>query len=664
MKQNYHFKSLPAVKLSGIFLACLSLFLFVQTANAQLSGWKYRDAIRVSENAGIQNLNYQVLLTINTASLIGANKMNANGDDIRFSKDCAGSVLLNYFIDAATINTSATKIWVMLDTLQASGQYSLNMWYGNSTATAASSFNNTFPVSTQLIVSTGTVTLTGTNTYSWFEVASGAGLIITPGSPLVINSRVIKINGSILGNGSGYLGGQTSQNGSGPGPGLAGSLLETTSGGGGAYGGNGGQGNVAAGTNGDGGVAYGNTTTIDMGSGGGGPAGVGAGATDGNGGGALTLNAREVIITGSINLNGNNGTNDNMVGFSGGGGAGGGLLLRAYNTVLTGTITAIGGNGGGVTGDNAGGGGGGGGRVNLYSEISFTPGTYNVAGGLQGVTTNTNNPPADPGMPGVVATGTYAANEPTYTVYPHVVLSSSTFPICQGSNASFTASGGFNPYNFYVNGDSVQFSTSNTYATNNLNNNDTILVLAGDVNGCLDTSNMIMATVNALPTATVTPAMAICVGNSVPLSAGGGVSYNWAPSTGLSSTSGPNVTASPTVTTTYTVMVTDNNSCQDWDTVTVTVNICTGIATTHATQINLYPNPAHQVLIIDVTSGSAEKASVTIENMLGEIVIKPENSTNGGSFKMEISLSSLPGGVYFVRLNSIDGTKMVRFIKN
>jgi len=114
------------------------------------------------------------LLSINTAALVSAGKMNIKGNDIRFSKDCGGSVLLNYFMDTLTMNMANTQIWVELDTLKASGNYLLYMWYGNSAATAASNFNNTFPLSTQLVVPTGTVTLTGTNNYSWFEIAAGA----------------------------------------------------------------------------------------------------------------------------------------------------------------------------------------------------------------------------------------------------------------------------------------------------------------------------------------------------------------------------------------------------------------------------------------------------------------------------------------------------------
>ncbi|REJ84315.1 MAG: T9SS C-terminal target domain-containing protein [Bacteroidetes bacterium] len=63
----------------------------------------------------------------------------------------------------------------------------------------------------------------------------------------------------------------------------------------------------------------------------------------------------------------------------------------------------------------------------------------------------------------------------------------------------------------------------------------------------------------------------ICAGESATLTANGGVSWQWTPSTGLSSTSSRIVTASPASTTTYTVLATDNNGCQATSSFTLTV---------------------------------------------------------------------------------------------
>jgi len=60
-------------------------------------------------------------------------------------------------------------------------------------------------------------------------------------------------------------------------------------------------------------------------------------------------------------------------------------------------------------------------------------------------------------------------------------------------------------------------------------------------------------TVHPLPTISGGADVAICFGSSTPLTATGGGAYSWAPSSGLSASTGANVTATPTVTTTYTV---------------------------------------------------------------------------------------------------------------
>ncbi|MGP8215653.1 MAG: choice-of-anchor L domain-containing protein [Bacteroidia bacterium] len=85
----------------------------------------------------------------------------------------------------------------------------------------------------------------------------------------------------------------------------------------------------------------------------------------------------------------------------------------------------------------------------------------------------------------------------------------------------------------------------------------------------------------------------ICNGNITNISASGGVTYVWSPSSGLSSTSGANVSGTTSVNTTYTVIGTDTAGCIDSNTVSITVNplpnvsasassssICSGNSTT------------------------------------------------------------------------------------
>lgn len=87
------------------------------------------------------------------------------------------------------------------------------------------------------------------------------------------------------------------------------------------------------------------------------------------------------------------------------------------------------------------------------------------------------------------------------------------------------------------------------------------------------------------------PDVSINCSDTIALSATGGSTYTWTPSTGLNTTSGANVLANPVVTTTYTVTASDSTGCSATDAITVTVTggplvsvtgdttICIGLST-------------------------------------------------------------------------------------
>lgn len=96
-------------------------------------------------------------------------------------------------------------------------------------------------------------------------------------------------------------------------------------------------------------------------------------------------------------------------------------------------------------------------------------------------------------------------------------------------------------------------------------------VIGTDANGCMDTAT-VTVNVNPLPVISAGPDKEICIGNSVQLTATGGVSYTWSPNGTLSCGNCANPTASPTATTTYTITGTDANGCTGTGQVTVVVN--------------------------------------------------------------------------------------------
>src|SRR5215510_2481069 len=109
-----------------ILLISILFFISCKITLSQ-PGWQYMMPVTVSENSGNTLYNYQLALTINTQTLIGAGQMDPNGNDIRFKSNCLGANL-NYWIESA-INTDTTKIWVRIDTLPANSVKTIFMFY-------------------------------------------------------------------------------------------------------------------------------------------------------------------------------------------------------------------------------------------------------------------------------------------------------------------------------------------------------------------------------------------------------------------------------------------------------------------------------------------------------------------------------------------------------
>ena len=102
--------------------------------------WHWRKPITINNGGGALT-NFQIALTVDTQTLIGASKMQANGQDIRFTTS-GGVTLIDYWIQSG-INTATTIIWVEVPSVPA-GNSTIYMYYGNASAPAASNGDNTF----------------------------------------------------------------------------------------------------------------------------------------------------------------------------------------------------------------------------------------------------------------------------------------------------------------------------------------------------------------------------------------------------------------------------------------------------------------------------------------------------------------------------------------
>ena len=120
------------------------LFLFSFTiVLAQPSGWLYNLPIQVQNPNTVNAVSYQLKVIVNTQSLITAGQMNANGSDIRFSGACTSNAFYNYWIEGG-LNTPTTAIWVKIPLIAAGTSSTVFMFYGNTSALAASAILGTF----------------------------------------------------------------------------------------------------------------------------------------------------------------------------------------------------------------------------------------------------------------------------------------------------------------------------------------------------------------------------------------------------------------------------------------------------------------------------------------------------------------------------------------
>ncbi|MEM5828257.1 MAG: DUF2341 domain-containing protein, partial [Candidatus Aenigmatarchaeota archaeon] len=107
-----------------------------------LEGYSYKIPITIKENSGQTLTDYQILVTLDTQSLISQGKMKSDCSDIRFT-DSDGTTLLNYWIESGC-NTQNTRIWVKVPFIQASSIKTIYVYYGNPNATSLSNGTATF----------------------------------------------------------------------------------------------------------------------------------------------------------------------------------------------------------------------------------------------------------------------------------------------------------------------------------------------------------------------------------------------------------------------------------------------------------------------------------------------------------------------------------------
>jgi gliding motility-associated-like protein len=133
--------------------------------------------------------------------------------------------------------------------------------------------------------------------------------------------------------------------------------------------------------------------------------------------------------------------------------------------------------------------------------------------------------------------------------------------VCIGNSINVTASGPATSYTWLPSAGLSCTNCANPIATPTLN---TTYTVTGMINSGCKGNASVNIKVNSLPVININPPKdTICLGSSANLSASGGSTYLWTPSTDLSCTTCASTVASPTIAITYSVTGTNVHGCSD-----------------------------------------------------------------------------------------------------
>lgn len=242
-----------------------------------------------------------------------------------------------------------------------------------------------------------------------------------------------------------------------------------------------------------------------------------------------------------------------------------------------------------------------------------------------------------------------------YPVPPATISATGPTTFCQGDQVKLQANyGSTYSYQWYKYGSAIPGETTrNLFA----NSNGPYKVEVTSAYGCSKKSIATNITVLVIPNASINPQgpTTFCAGGSVQLNgtSGLGNTYQWKLyGNDIAGATNKNYTA--TAAGNYKVAVTNSLGCTDIsDPVIVTVP-CRMKNETISENLELFPNPANTYITI---SGGIP-SSYEIINATGQVLISQEKNTAN-----VIDISSIPAGLYLIRVVTEYGPSTLKFIK-
>ena len=103
----------------------------------------------------------------------------------------------------------------------------------------------------------------------------------------------------------------------------------------------------------------------------------------------------------------------------------------------------------------------------------------------------------------------------------------------------------------------------------------------------------------------------------------------------------------------YWLLVTDSDSCIS-DTVFYNF-LSSNIYDIQINSFNIYPNPTRDIFNVSFVSEEVQNLSISIINVVGEVVYTADLDQFVGQFTKEVSLATYPKGIYFLEITTDKG---------
>ncbi|MCF8366504.1 MAG: T9SS type A sorting domain-containing protein, partial [Bacteroidales bacterium] len=110
------------------------------------------------------------------------------------------------------------------------------------------------------------------------------------------------------------------------------------------------------------------------------------------------------------------------------------------------------------------------------------------------------------------------------------------------------------------------------------------------------------------------------------------------------------------------VLVTDGNTCESSDEITIQFDDCTGVTElSEKWAVEVYPNPSDGIFSVELNSVNGVPVSLVIYNTMGRKIFEQENISVQSTKTINLDLNTIPEGIYMLNIKG-NGINMMRKI--